>query len=192
MTANTSQTNSQTNSVNPPGYVDLTNDNPGHFGKPLILNNIFELLVSMIQVLQRTAAAQANQLNFLSNWQKAYTDEMNQIHSFVAANGDAAVTENNRNNTEVIPSSVNAMSWTIGGLDSTSADAGAIRQDLNSANTTYTQEMQGNNNVISNDAKSLQTNVNQTNDAVQSQTDMATSILQQLSTILTSIYQAAG
>ena len=51
--------------------------------------------------------------------------------------------------------------------------------------------MQGNNGVVSNDSKALQSTINQTNDEVQDQTDMATSILQQLSTILTSIYQAA-
>jgi len=189
--------------VNPPGYVDATEDNPGHYGKPLVLNNVFDLLVQMIEVLQRTAAAQANRLNFLSDWQKAYTDEMNQIHSFAAANGDAADTSAGEFNdatprlaaglSATQPSSVRAGSWDYkDGLSGTSSQAGAIRQDLNATNTTYTQEMQGNNNVISNDAKALQTNVNQTNDAVQSQTDMATSILQQLSTILTSIYQSSS
>lgn len=158
---------------NPVGYVDSTSLAPGHYGKPLILDQIFLLLVKMIEVLQRTAAAQAQRLNFLANWQKAYTDQMNQIHSFVAQNGDGH------------------SGFNEGGLDSSSTESGQIRQDLNSVNTTYTQQMQGNLNVISNDAKALQTNVNQTNDAVQAQTDMATSILQQLSTILTAIYQSA-
>jgi hypothetical protein len=150
------------------------------------------LLVKMIESLQRTAAAQAQRLNFLSNWQKAYTDQMNQVHAFVAANGDAAdtVAPTDPNTNQLAPGQ-RAVNWNYqGGLSGGSTQAGQIRQDLNTVNTTYTQEMQGNNNVISNDAKALQSNVNQSNDAVQAQTDMATSVLQQLSTILTAIYQS--
>jgi len=168
-------------------YVDSTNNSWGNFGQPLILDRIFKLLVQMVDVIQKTAAAQANRLNFLTAWQKAYTDEMNQIHAFVANNGDASNTHNNLSPTDP------HITWSFGGLDSAgSKQATNMRQDLNTANTTYTQQMQANNQVISNDAKQLQTNVNESNNAVQSQTDMATSILQQLSTILTSIYQTAG
>jgi hypothetical protein len=153
-------------------YVDTTNDRAGKFGNPLILNKVFDLLVEMVNVLQHTAAAQANRLNFLTAWQQAYTTEMNQVHAFVANNGDGA-----------------GASGTV--LDNaTDTNASSYRSGLNTANTNYTQEMQGNNGVISNDAKSLQSVVNQTNDEVQSQTDMATAILQQLSTILTTIYQS--
>lgn len=165
-------------------YVDSTNNSWGNFGKPLLLDRIFKLLVQMINVIQKTAAAQANRLNFLTAWQKAYTDEMNQVHAFVANNGDAS---NNFTGTEP------HINFSNGGLDSAgNKNATNMRQDLNTANTTYTQQMQANNQVIANDAKQLQTNVNQSNDAVQSQSDMATSILQQMSTILTSIYQTAA
>jgi hypothetical protein len=164
--------------LNKAHYVDQTELAPGNYGNPLILNKVFELLVLMIGQLQKTAAAQANRLNILSDWQMAYTNEMNQIHAFVSGNGDGIQT-------------------TEGGgkffpLDSVSdTTQGQIRQSLNTTNSNYTQQMQGLNGVISNDSKALQSNVNQTNDEVQSQTDMATSILQQLQTILTSIYQAA-
>lgn len=153
-------------------YVDETTLAPGNYHKPLILDRIFKLLVEMINELQKTAAAQAQRLNFLTEWQKAYTDEMNQIHAFVAANGDGQFSNGSTP------------------LDHpTDSAASQARQNLNQTNTNYTQQLQGNNSVISNDAKALQSNVNQTNDAVQAQTDMATSILQQLSTILSSIYQ---
>lgn len=165
-------------------YVDSTNNSWGNFGQPLILDRIFRLLVTMVDVIQKTAAAQANRLNFLTAWQKAYTDEMNQIHAFVANNGDAT---NNLPSRKPTDPSIN---WTFGGLDSAgSKQATNMRQDLNTTNTTYTQQMQANSQVVANDAKQLQTLVNESNNAVQSQTDMATSILQQLSTILTSIYQ---
>jgi hypothetical protein len=153
-------------------YIDETSRNPGHYGNPLILNRIFDLLVLMVNVLQKTAAAQAERLNFLTAWQKAYTAKMNQIHAFVASNGDDALGSGTKLD------------------DPTDTGAGKARDALNTSNTNYTQQMQGNNGVISNDAKALQSVVNQTNDAVQSQTDIATSILQQMSTILTSIYQS--
>lgn len=166
-------------------YVDSTNNSWGNFGQPLLLDRIFKLLVQMIDVIQKTAAAQANRLNFLTAWQKAYTDEMNQIHAFVANNGDAS----NHIHRAIGEPHVN---FSYGGLDNAgNKTATNMRQDLNTVNTTYTQQMQANNQVIANDAKQLQTNVNQSNDAVQAQSDMATSILQQLSTILTSIYQSA-
>lgn len=225
----------------PPGYVDQTSIAAGHYGKPYILNRVFNLLILMIDVLQRSAAAQANRLNFLTEWQKAYTDELNSIHSFTGGNGDqdatqtlqqavtqqnndVAIAENNSNPAavraaaavgaiaettyidDVIPKGENYNGGsTTGGLNTISLKdspskvvstfgnpvAGSVRGELNSLNSIYTQQIQGNLNVISNDAKALQSNVNESNDAVQSQSDMATSILQQMSTILTSIYQAA-
>lgn len=180
-----SNVNSQSNSVvsqilkNTP-YVDATEDAPGDYGNPLILNKIFDLLVIMIEMLQKTAAAQANRLNFLTAWQQAYTAEENEIHAFVGDNGDEQGLYNYQNG---------SLGFTVSSTNSSAAST--VRQDLNTTNTNYTQQMQGNNGVISNDSKALQSVVNQTNDEVQSQTDMATAILQQLSTILTSIYQAA-
>ncbi|MCE5319039.1 MAG: hypothetical protein LLG04_16965 [Parachlamydia sp.] len=186
---------SPTNNVfdpNPPGYVDETSRAPGNYGKPFILNRVFDLLVLMIDVLQRTAAAQANRLNFLTQWQKAYTDELNQIHSFVASNGDGEarqLTDGGTINTG--GSGTQDFRTNDNGIDKVGDDSsGKIRGELNSLNSIYTQQIQGNLNVISNDAKALQANVNQSNDSVQSQSDMATSILQQMSTILTSIYQS--
>jgi len=184
---------SPTNNVfdpNPPGYVDNTSRAPGNFGKPFILNRVFDLLVLMIDVLQRTAASQANRLNFLTQWQKAYTDELNQIHSFVGGNGDGEarqlVADGNDGSGPLTDFRPNDNLISKFGDDT----SGKVRGELNSTNSIYTQQIQGNLNVISNDAKALQANVNQSNDSVQSQSDMATSILQQMSTILTSIYQS--
>jgi hypothetical protein len=222
----------------------------------------------MIDVLQRTAAAQATRLNVLTEWQKAYTDELNQIHAFVANNGDQEGTFNptgseqannytltrkdltdstvqsgdlpvvfttgsenydgpsyiyNRGNAQFLVSGSHSLvndntssgkpnggapnfqqdyhtgdtiefittSGGKGAIDGSSDEAVKARADLTTTNSTFTQQIQGNINVVSNDAKALQANVNQSNDAVQSQSDIATSILQQMSTILTSIYQSA-
>ena len=90
MTSNTSNNTPEAvqNVLNKAHYVDQTEDAPGNYGTPLVLNNVFDLLVIMIEMLQKTAAAQANRLNFLTAWQQAYTTEMNEIHAFIANNGD--------------------------------------------------------------------------------------------------------
>ncbi len=181
----------------PSYYIDTSNNSSGHFYQPLALSRVFALLVKMVDILQKTAAAQANRLNVLSNWQAAYTDEMNQVHAFISNNGDAhpagtrgvaaALPYGSTTTGTQTTQNVGYNHW----LDSSSdSESSTIRTDLNTQNTSFTQLMQGDRQVISDDAKSLQTSVNQSNDAVQSQTDIATSILQQLSTILTSIFQS--
>ena len=188
-------------------YVDSTSLQEGLYGRPLILDRIFNLLVKMIDALQKCAAAQADRLNFLAAWQKAYTDEMNQIHAFTAANGDGIGMYHGQDVRlfdgsvltdpappvlfppgttveQAINASFNNERW----IDGTGDRATKARTDMNTLNTNLTQQMQGNRQVISDDAKAMQTAVNQTNDAVQQQTDMATAILQQLSTILSSIF----
>lgn len=167
-------------------YVDNSNIRAGEFGNPLVLSKLFFLLTLMINSLQNTAAAQAKRLNFLTAWQNAYAAKMNQMHVFVAGNKD-----NTSNNADPL------YNISVNNTDpSTAASAGAkastIRGDLNTLNTGYSQRLQSLNGVVSNDAKALQSAVNQTNDAVQSQSDMATGVLQQLQTILTSIYQNAA
>ena len=189
-------------------YVDSTRNAQGLYGRPLVLDRIFSLLVALIDSLQKCAAVQANRLNFLSQWQKAYTDQMNQIHAFVAFNGDGigiidgdqaedwdgTVLDGSQTDlfgNPITPDTFLAINndrrWVDGQKPEEAVKA---RSDMNTLNTNFTQQMQGNRQVISDDAKALQTSVNQTNDAVQQQTDMATSILQQLSTILTSIFAA--
>jgi methyl-accepting chemotaxis protein len=130
----------------------------------LTIDRIFNLLVKMTQALQDTAAAQSGRLQFLSQWQKAYTDSMNQIHQFVKNNGD----------------------FYAAGTD---PEDGTLRDDLNRVNSTYTEELRSRRSQVSDEAKTLQTNVNQTSDAVNQQTNMATSLLQELSTILSAIYK---
>lgn len=146
--------------VSPPDSTSLA---PGHYVDTIILNRIFGLLVSMIQVLQQVGIAQAQRLTFFTNWQSAYTDEMTQIHAFVKDNDD-----------------------TIDGGDSVE---GAIRNDLNQINSTYTEQIRANNSTLSDSAKALQAAVNSTNDAQQQQATQATTILQQMGTILSSIFR---
>lgn len=135
--------------------------------RTLIIDRVFLILVKMIETLQKTAATQSDRLKIYTEWQKAYTDKMDQVPAFTANN-----------------SAYNAVI-----TDAKSDTAKSARDDLNKTNSTFTEQLRGRRSVVSDDAKSLQTNVNQSSDSVNQQTNMATSLLQQLSTILGSIFK---
>jgi len=149
--------------------IDSTSLNPGKYLDTNILTKIFSLLTSMISTTQNVAAAQAQRLNFLTAWQQAYTNVLNQMPTFIAGGGADG-----------------------GGSNSISSASGfgTYRDALNQFNSGLTAQTQANQNLVSDDAKSLQSTVNQSNDAVNQQENMATSVIQQMNTLLTSIYQA--
>lgn len=135
--------------------------------KVIVLDKVFLLLVDMIGSIQRVAAAQANRLNFYSQWQRAYTDEQNQVHYFVEGSDRTGDDK-------------------IGG---TTGPSRRGRDALNQQNQIYIQNIQGNQSIVSDDAKALQSNVNQSNDAANQQSSLANSIIQQLSTLVSSIFK---
>ncbi|MBA3237900.1 MAG: hypothetical protein H0T62_06060 [Parachlamydiaceae bacterium] len=137
---------------------DRTSLHPGKYLLTLTLNRILTLLTKTIESLQSVAVQQANRLTFLTEWQKAYTARMNGVHTFSQLNGDAYV-------------------------DGTDKDRSTDRQSLNQTNSTYIEADRSNNNIIADTAKALQTNINQTQDAVNQQSNMLTSLLQQLNSI---------
>jgi hypothetical protein len=139
--------------------TDTTSLAAGDYGQTIILNQIFKQITTMLNTLQESAAAQANRLTFLTQWQQSYTDSLNQIHTFVAGDGDFA------------------------------QGSASEQNNLNQLNTGYTQSMQNNQNIISNAAKSLQSTINNSNDAVSTQSTLGTSIIQEMSTLLSSIYK---
>jgi len=147
-----------------PIIVDTTTLAPGNFKGTRKINDVFNVVVLMITALQASTSAQADRLNFLTNWQSAYTDQMNQIHSFIANNGDS-----------------------ISNLQNT--DQSNTRDDLNRINSTYTQEIQANRTSVSDEAKALQSNINSSNDASNNQANLASTLLQELTTILATIFR---
>jgi hypothetical protein len=134
--------------------------------KTLILNEIFALASSFVGILQKIAASQAKQLTILTKIQKAYTDKINQIPVFLM--GD----------TQISPR--------VSADDS--AHAGH-RADLNNQSSSVQQAATANQQIVSDQSKALQASINQTNDAVTQQTDLIKAILQELSTILSSIFK---
>jgi len=153
-----------TTPVNSNVPVDTTSLAGGDYTSTIILNTVFNQLVNMLTPLQDSAAAQANRLTFLSNWQQAYTNLLGQLPTFIANDGTF-----------------------ISGTSSADMNA---RDDLNKINANYTQTLQNRQSVVSDAAKSLQSVVSQSNDAVNQQSSLGTSIIQELSTLLSTVYQS--
>ncbi len=135
--------------------------------KTAVLNNIFFLLVELITSVQKAAAAQASRLNFLTGWQQAYTELQNQVPTFTQHFNNGVV----------------------GTIGSTTNKAANARNDANRINASFITQIQANTNIVSDYAKSLQSSVNQTNDATNQQSDMATTFIQDLQTIISAIFK---
>jgi hypothetical protein len=141
-----------------------------------VLNEVLLLVIAMIGSIENVAAAQANRLNFLNQWQEAYTNLQNQIHYFSSTgNGTGG------------PNSPTDQ----GPLDPGATPSKNAENALNSQNQIYVQSIQGDSGVVSNDAKSLQSYVNQSNDEANQQSTLASTILQEMSTIIQSIYSGS-
>jgi hypothetical protein len=146
--------------------VDVSSLNKNHALKTSELNRIYEMLVKMIGILQEVAVAEADQLKFLNKWQQAYTDKMSQVPTFVQNQP--------------------GMPRDISGQES---EASALRQDLNQSGSEWTQKMQSRLNIVQDTAKAQQTTLSQTQNAIDQQSSLATSIIQQMNTILASIFR---
>lgn len=145
----------------------------GNYRKTIILNRIFLLISSMLNTLQRVAAVQAQRLNVFTQWQKAYTDTLAQLPVFLSSQ-----------------SPDNLLTNKTGDSADTKKDKGDARDELNNqVNFRFRDFMQTNRNLVSDESKAMQSNINQSSDAVSQQANMATSIIQELSTLLGAIYR---
>lgn len=136
----------------------------GDFEKPIILNKIFELIAALIGTMQNIASAQANRLLILTQWQQAYTDSISQLHVFLVGDGTIL----GSGDTGTGPTSVSTL-------------RGQLNDEMNA---TLRTQMQSNQSAIGDDAKALQSNLNQTTDAVSQQANAANAIIQNLYDIL--------
>jgi hypothetical protein len=138
-----------------------------------ILNDIFYLIVSMIGSIQNVAASQANRLSLYTSWQKGYTDLLNQVHVFTATSKDLL------------------SDTRFEGLDGAGlTDVQKRRQDeQTNFNAGMIQQITAFKDTVSEDAKALQSRVNQSSDAFNEQANTATAILQEMSTILSAIFR---
>jgi len=130
---------------------------------PTVLIRILHLLISLIDTVQQVATAQANRLGILTSWQKNYTDLMGEVRAFVKGGPERAETDEELNDDR--------------------------RKSLNDANNIYTPTLQSRRQVVSDDAKALQSAINQSQDTVQNEASTVSSFLQQLSSLLSAIYR---
>jgi hypothetical protein len=130
--------------------------------KALILDRILLLLIKLIQSLQNVGIAQANRLRYITQYQQAYTALQTQIPVFTRQ-----------------------LNSPIGG---STQEESNTRNTLNTAvNGLLADNLRALRGLQEDSGKKMQSNVNQTNDAVNQQTDMATTFIQQMSSLLTVI-----
>ncbi|WP_075883341.1 hypothetical protein [Candidatus Protochlamydia sp. W-9] len=130
--------------------------------KALVLNRIILLLISLIKTLQDVGIAQANRLTYLTKYQNVYTALQTQIPVFLKDGSNP--------------------------LGGSSTEAGQTRNDLNSSfNGILTDNLRSLRGIQEDNAKKLQSKVNSTNDAVNQQTDMVSTFIQQMQTLLNAI-----
>lgn len=137
--------------------TDFTSLSSQNAKKTLIINDIYALIHSMVESIQKVAAAQATRLVLLTEWQKAYSDSLTMVPTFL------------QNEYEKIDS--------------------GNRAAMNTQGQQLIQNMQTQQALVGDDAKALQSNINQSNDAVSQQANMAQSLLQELNTILAAIFK---
>jgi hypothetical protein len=156
-------TNGLTPTLQPPFVApsDSTSLASGNYTSTAIFERVYFALVSMIAVLQETAAVQSQLLQLQSQWQAAYTDLSAQVPTFLQ--GDSSP---------------------FGG---TGTDAGQLRSDLNQFNSMLTENLRNKRTLINDNANSEQTNINQTTNSVDNAANMAQALLQLMQTILSSV-----
>lgn len=143
--------------------ANLSSINGTDSAKVLVLNKVFKLLIAMIGIIQNSAVAQANRLNFYTAWQQSYTKTAANVPTFIANDGS------------------------IYGGNHPEDDT--LRGQLNARSQAWAQSLNSFGGLVGDQAKTLQSNINQSNQAVNQQANLATAILQQMSTILQAIFR---
>lgn len=149
--------------------LQSTVDTNGSAASLLVVSRILALLTKTINLLQQISASQAQHLSFQTSWQSNYTTLLTQVPQFAA--GDRT------------PLGGSSTDRTI------DVRAAAFRnKDINPKMQNILQQVQARQSNVQDTAKSQQTNINQSQDASNQLSQMLTSLLQTMQTILSSIY----
>lgn len=136
-----------------------------------IIFEVFRLLVDMIGTLQRVAATQARRLTFYANMQRAFTTLISEIP-------------------DIGPDEVANLTNSFDSGGNVSRDRrNTILQSIQATNQAYTEQLRSFRSVWSDEARSHQTTVNESNETVNQQANLSTALLQQMSTILAAIFR---
>lgn len=143
--------------------------------RTLVIDRVLKLLISLIDTLHIISAGQAARLSFLADWQQNYTLLMEEIRTFTS--------QTTKPDGTGLP-----VSRAID-TSTRSQQSAQRRGDLNALNTQFTETLRARRDIVGDDSKTLQSTINQSQDAANQQTSIATSILQQISTILSAIFR---
>lgn len=136
--------------------------------KTEIIFELFNLISDMIGTLQDVAASQSNLLTFYANAQEAYTNLIGKIPTIT----------------------IDRMTPYIKGASSSGdTSVNTLYTEISAENDAFSQKLQSYRSILGDDANQQQSVVNQTNESVNQQADIATSLLQELNTILQSIFK---
>ncbi len=163
------------------GGGSSVDSDPDH--KLLVLNNIFAIIIEILDSMQQVAASQSEQLQNQTTWQQAYVNLQNQIHPFIEDNGDYLDTPASGKG----ETTAAGFAKPVGGDQN--SDATAARNDLNNdLNANLTQTIQNNQGIVEDNSKSLQSSLNNTSDAINSLATLADTIVTDLQTIISAIF----
>lgn len=146
------------------GGIEILNDR--RYQQAIIMNEVFDILVSMISTIQQAAVAQGARLKILAAWEQQYTKVMGQTHIFNTAD-DSEISVNDPGGND------EATNFSI----------------ANTAQQTARENMRAFRDIISDDVRELQTSVSQTSDSASQQASIATALLQSLEGIVTLIFR---
>lgn len=141
------------------------------FKKVVIIDQVLRLIIKMIGTLQKVAAMQSDRLRLLTLQQSAYTTLMTQVPVFTQ--GDGTVFSSTR--------------FIAAGLSK--EESQKARDQANNYNQTVTETIRSRRTTVQDDAKTLQSNINQSNDSANDQASTATALLQTMSTLLAAIFK---
>lgn len=138
--------------------------------KTAIIFQLLALVSQMINTLQNVSTAQVQRLTFYANWQKSYSTLISKVPIITYSD---------------LSTRVKSSSSNTGG--SNDAVVQAVQQ-IGNINQTYTQQAQGFQQSVSDESKSQQNAVDQTKEALNSQSSLTTTLLQNMTSILQAIF----
>lgn len=141
--------------------------------KTMTMMDLIGILIEMTQSLQELAVVQANRLELLTNIQKDYTEKEGAV-PFFSKDGNPI--------------------WGYGGTKQQTdkdkiSESGAIRDELNTKSQSLINEQQAERGLYEDMAKSLQNDLNSTTKALDDQSELIQSLLDQARTLTSQLYR---
>ena len=167
--------------------------------KLLAIDRIFLLLIDMIDTINNLSATQAARLTILADWQRKYTDKIEQLPIITDSMGVEAFDDDQNINIAFLQDAPNPLFWAgvkKFGETEIKTDSDEFKKIIETERSSFSTKIQslierirGQRDAIKDDAKSLQTNISQSQDAANAQTNIGTALLQELGTLLSAIFR---